>query len=187
MNIQKYVQVIRIIHTLCQTETPIKLSEFMKNHKISNYTFEALRDLGIIKEIISNKREGYIFEFKKMAENETFSHIAQRVCDHITEIGHEAKERAKERQRGAKLIELGERLRSKKKEPKPKVEAPEPEPIIKPEPTVLETKEESLGTVMHTGSFAFNGPVTKKQVMEYLMKVLPDEVQSFTASFGTIN
>lgn len=186
MNIQKYTQVIRIIHTLCHTETPIKLTEFMKHHKISNYTFDALRELGIVKEIISNKREGYIFEFKRLADNETFAQIAQRVCDRVTEIGREAKDRAKERERGAKLIEFGERLRSKKKEPKPKVEAPAPE--IKPEPTVLETKtDESKETVMHTGSFAFNGPVTKRQVMEYLAKILPDEVRSFNASFGTIN
>jgi hypothetical protein len=81
IDINKYAQAIRVMYLLCGTETPIKVTEFMKEHKLTNYFFDAMKHLGIIKPVISEHREGIIFSFKRMAENETFANIAMRVCD----------------------------------------------------------------------------------------------------------
>jgi hypothetical protein len=81
IDIMKYVQAIKVISVLCGNETPIKVTEFMKEHKLTNYFFDAMKHLGIIKPVISEHREGIIFSFKRMADNETFASIAMRVCD----------------------------------------------------------------------------------------------------------
>lgn len=81
IDIMKYVVAIREVHNCCALETPIKVTEFMKAHKLTNYFFDAMKHLGIIKPVISELREGIIFSFRPMAENETFASIALRVCD----------------------------------------------------------------------------------------------------------
>jgi hypothetical protein len=81
IDIMKYTVAVREVHNCCVLETPIKVTEFMKAHKLTNYFFDAMKHLGIIKPVISEFREGIIFSFKRMAENETFASIAMRVCD----------------------------------------------------------------------------------------------------------
>jgi hypothetical protein len=175
-NLQKYRDAVCAVHELCSNEVPIKVSEFMSRMYLTNYFFDAMKHLGIIEPIIGNHREGIIFSFKQMADNETYAHIAVRVCDLMSEwTKSKNKPAAGLKQVPKKTIAVEPRPNSHQNLNKEEVDAligrldkmiePKTEPKIVP---IVNSKKKGKAAVMIT--FEYSGDMNK--LMEQITGLL---------------
>jgi hypothetical protein len=92
--VQNYQEAIKLIRKMCAkpvgSETPIKLTQFCGDHKVSDSLFQVLQKLKVIEPVVSAKREGTIFGWiYNQASNESDTHLAFRVQEFMSQKGKE--------------------------------------------------------------------------------------------------
>ena len=192
MDITRYKSAIDLVKKMCSkpigSEIPIKVTHFVKDHKLNGSFFKVLESLNIIKTEVSAHKEGTIFSWiHKPASNEPDTFLATRVSGALYEINHtfwknynspEAKKkRAKQ--------EFKESTKRKTLTQSPIIQ---PSTIIQAEPELLmvdthstESQQPDTTDTHSTIKFNITGKLTKKAILAQLEVLLQEQtITSFS-------